>query len=112
MSRRTILAAHSTKDNLQNTNISLQMHSQTNPWLPGKKLITIKQSRGEGMRSEKQTRILEVLHTSKKTFAAGSFSVKGIEYWNSLPEEIRRIEDYDKFKGNLKTHLYKIVFLT
>ena len=62
------------------------------------------------MRSENQTTILEVLHTSKKTFAVRSFSVKGTKYWNSLPEEIR-IEDYDKFKGNLKMHLYKIAFL-
>ena len=63
------------------------------------------------MRLEKQTRILEVVHTSKKMFAAWSFSVKEPEYWNNLPEEIRRIEDYNKFKINLKIHLYKIVFL-
>ena len=95
----------------KNTNISLQMHSwKAHSYL--EKLITIKQSRREGMRSEKQTRILEVQHTSKKTFAARSFSVKGPGYWNSLPEEIRRIEDYNKFKGNLKTHVYQIAFLT
>ena len=58
------------------------------------------------MRSEKQTRILEVLHTSKKMFPARSFSVRGPEYWNSLPEDIIRIEDYGKFKENLKMHLY------
>ena len=45
------------------------------------------------MRSEKQIRIVEVLHTSKKMFGARSFSVKGPEYWNSLTEEIRRIKD-------------------
>ena len=61
------------------------------------------------MRLKKQPRILEVWHTSKKTFGARSFSVKGPEYWNSLPEEIR-IEDYDKFRGNLKRNLYKIAF--
>ena len=42
------------------------------------------------MRSGKQTRILEVLHTSKKMSAVRSFSVKGPEYWNSSPKEIRR----------------------
>ena len=45
-------------------------------------LITIKWSRREGMTPEKQTRILDILHTSKKTFVAKSFSVKGPEYWN------------------------------
>ena len=54
------------------------IHRQAPSYL--EKLIIIKQSRRKGMRSEKQSRILDVLHTLKKMFAARSFSIKGPEY--------------------------------
>ena len=45
------------------------------------KLIILKQPRREGMRSDKQTRILEIPHTTKKTHAARLFSVEVPEQW-------------------------------
>ena len=62
------------------------------------------------MRSNKQTRILEIPCTTKKTDAARSFSVEGQEQWSRLSDDIRRIEDYKKLKNKLKTHLHKKAF--
>ena len=106
MSRTVTLASYSTMYAFQSNNVSLQMH----PWKALsylEKLIIIKQPRREGMRSDKQTRILD---TTKKTHAARSVSVEGPEQWNSLPDDIR-IEDYKKFKSKLKMHLYEKAFL-
>ena len=52
------------------------------------------------MRSDKQTRILEISCATKKTHAARSFSVEGPEQWNRLPDDIRIIEDYKHSKAN------------
>ena len=59
------------------------------------------------MRLDKQTRILEIPHTTKKTHAARSFNVEGPEQWDRLPNNIRIIEDYKNLKSKLKMHLYK-----
>ena len=83
------------------------IHGQAPNYL--QKLIILKQPRREGMRSYKQTRILEIPCTTKKTHTARSFSVEGPEQWNRLPDDIRT-EDYKKFKSKLKTHLYKKAF--
>ena len=62
------------------------------------------------MGSGKQTRILEIPCTTKKRHAARSFSVEGPEQFNRLPDDIRRIEDYKKFRSKLKMYLYKKAF--
>ena len=63
------------------------------------------------MRLDKQTRILEIPCTTMKTYTARSFSVEISEQWKRLPDDIRRIEKYSKFKSKLKMHLYKNAFL-
>ena len=62
-----------------------------------------------GLRSQDDTTRL-VPKTSKKTFAARSFSVLGPELWNKLPSTIREIDNYARFKKELKTHLFKIAY--
>ena len=45
--------------------------------------------------------------TSKKTFAARSFSVLGPTLWNELPRNLRKIVNYASFKKELKIHLFR-----
>ena len=49
---------------------------------------------------------LDVPKTHRKTFAARS-SVSGAEWWNSLPENIKTVPVYDRFKVKLKTYLFE-----
>ena len=53
---------------------------------------------------------LEVPHTSKKTFAARCFSVKGPQLWNSLPNSLRAIQELEHLKRELKTYLFNKYF--
>ena len=50
--------------------------------------------------------LLEVPKTKLKTFAARSFSVKGPELWNKLPEDLRLSQSIAVFKSSLKTYLF------
>ena len=84
------------------------IHGQAASYL--QKLNVLKQSRKQGMRSDKETRILEIPCATKKTHAARSFSLEGPEQLNRLPDDLRRIEDCKKFKSKLKMHLYKKAF--
>ena len=60
-----------------------------------------------GLQSQQSTNRLLVPHSSKKSFAARSFSVLGPQLWNSLLDPLRRIDKYAKFIKDLKTHLFK-----
>ena len=62
----------------------------------------------QGLRSETDTTRLLVPQTSKKTFAAHSFSVLGPQLWNQLPVDLRKIDNYARFKKELKTHIFRI----
>ena len=64
----------------------------------------------QGLCSEKDNTRLLVPKTSKKTFAARSFSILGPTLWNALPTYIREIDNYANFKKNLKTHLFKVAY--
>ena len=50
---------------------------------------------------------LDVPKTNRKTFAAHSLSVLGAEWWNSLPENIKTVPVYERFKVKLKTYLFE-----
>ena len=50
---------------------------------------------------------LIVPFTRCKTFADRSLSVEGPRLWNSLPHEMRSLQDTDQFKARLKTLLFK-----
>ena len=49
---------------------------------------------------------LVVPFTSRKTFAARSFSVAGPKYWNELPTAIKSCTNIITFRKKLKTHLF------
>jgi hypothetical protein len=71
-----------------------------------KELISPKKIRKEGLRSGTMRNLLEKPTCKCKTYASRSFSVVGPNLWNSLPEELRSISDFDKFKCSLKTFLF------
>ena len=64
----------------------------------------------QGLCSEKDNTRLLVPKTSNKTFAARSFSVLGPTLWNTLPQDLRKIDNYSSFKKNLKTYLFKTAY--
>ena len=65
----------------------------------------------DGLRSSNDPGItLTVQKTKCKTFAGKSFSVAGPRLWNSLPHNIRSIDNLDSFKTKLKTHLFRKAF--
>ena len=43
-------------------------------------------------------------------FGDRAFSVAGARQWNSLPVELRNIDDFGLFKAKLKTHLFKLTY--
>ena len=85
------------------------LHGEAPPYL--ERLIKQLTPTRKGLRSEKDKMKLLVPKTSRKTFAARSFSVLGPELWNQLPSELRQINNYTTFKKDLKTHLFKQAFL-
>ena len=72
-------------------------------------LIDISKSQ-RNTRSSNAHLILRVPFTRKSTFADRSFSVAGPRMWNSLPAEIRLIEQFKPFKTAIKTLLFKRAF--
>ena len=65
----------------------------------------------DGLRSSNDPGIaLTVQRTKCKIFANRSFSVAGPRLWNSLPHNIRSIDNPDSVKTKLKTHLFRQVF--
>lgn len=53
---------------------------------------------------------LEVPFVGRQCLASRAFSVSGPKTWNSLPNELRLLYDYEEFKGKLKTHLFEQYF--
>ena len=45
-----------------------------------------------------------------KTYGEASFYHYGPRLWNSLPEDLRKIETVDIFKSKLKTYLFSLAF--
>ena len=74
------------------------------------KIIIKKIPRREGMRSATKSSLLEIPHTTRKMFAARSFSVIGPEIWNDQLDKLRKLDSYSAFKKDLKTHLFKVAF--
>ena len=65
----------------------------------------------DGLRSGNEPGIaLTVPRTKCKTFADRSFSVAGPRLQNSLPHNIRTIDNLDSFKAKLKIHLFNKAF--
>ena len=84
------------------------LHNATPPYLT--KLVNYYTPRRRGLHLEEDTSKLEVPRTTKKTFAARSFSVLGPTLWNNLPSELHEITSYITFKKQLKTYMFRLAF--
>ena len=58
------------------------------------------------LRSSIDTERLLIPRTKLKTFASRAFSVAGQTEWNKLPLRIRHLASYERFKKEVKTHLF------
>ena len=60
------------------------------------------------LRSENQNHILEVPHTTKKTFADRSFGVVGAKLWNNMPDWLRCTMEPEPFRKKIENpYLFK-----
>ena len=69
-------------------------------------LIKLRQFSRSTRASTTDSHKLEVPFTRRSTFADRSFSVYGLQLWNTLPQELRRLSDFKLFKKRLKTFLF------
>ena len=81
------------------------LHGEAPPYLA--RMMEYTKPTRPGLHSEMDNTRLLVPKTSKKTFAARSFSVLGPTLWNELPKDLRKIVNYASFKKELKTHLFR-----
>ena len=49
--------------------------------------------------------------TNRVTYGDRAFSVHTSKLWNNIPCELKDIKDINKFKKELKTHLYKLAYI-
>ena len=76
-----------------------------------KNLLTVFGDSERSMRLNSQYMRLLITKTTKKTFAARSFSVKGVELWNNLPNLVKISSSVDDFKATLKTFLFAKAYM-
>ena len=62
------------------------------------------------LRSNSLKHMLDIPVTNRVTFGDRAFSVHASKLWNDLPCELKDIKDINKFKKELKTHLYKSAY--
>ena len=72
-------------------------------------LIKTKTSR-RSLRSNSLKYMLDIPMTNRITYGDRAFSVHASKLWNKLPCELKHIKDINKFKKELKTHLYKLAY--
>lgn len=63
------------------------------------------------LRSSKDTLMLQVPKTKRKTFADRSIRVNGARLWNSIPFYIRNSKDLATFKSQLKTFYFRQIYV-
>ena len=59
----------------------------------------------QNLRSQLKNLLCEI-RVKSKTFGDRAFEKMAPKLWNNLPQNIRSITDFDKFKSMLKTHLF------
>ncbi len=57
-------------------------------------------------------KLLRVCQFNLKSVGNRGFRVQAPKVWNSLPASLRNISDFQTFKSNLKTHLFRQAFLS
>ena len=85
------------------------LHNKAPDYL--KNLLTVIGDSERSMRSNSQYMRLLIPKTTKKTFTARSFSVKGAELWNKLPNSVKISSSVDDFRAKLKTFLFTKAYM-
>ena len=57
------------------------------------------------------SRLLRVPRHNLEHYHRRGFSVTAPRLWNDLPDSLRHVDSLERFKSNLKTHLFKAAFI-
>ena len=63
------------------------------------------------LRSSKKS-LFCVPQTMTRSYGERSFSYAAPVLWNNLPEHVRNIDTYERFKTSLKTHLFNTSYMS
>ena len=73
--------------------------------------ISLKKDKRYNLRSCAMGIMLQTPRTlTKKTLGDRAFLAAAPKLWNGLPSQIRNEPNFNRFKGLLKTHLFKLTF--
>ena len=74
-----------------------------------KNLITVENHSSRNLRSDAAITLVKTKPPKTKTYGDKAFLISVPTLWNALPAKLR-IEDFERFKNNLKTHLFYSYF--
>ena len=63
------------------------------------------------LRSSKKS-LFHVPQTMTRSYGERSFSYAAPVLWNNLPEHVRNIDTYEKFRTSLKSHLFNTLYMS
>ena len=88
--------------------LPLQVYKSLNDMGPVylRDLLIFYKPKREGLRHDPLS--LEVPGTELVTYGDRTFRVVAAKAWNQLPKKIRTAKTVDRFKADLKTHLFKL----
>ena len=72
-------------------------------------LVKVKRTSRYNLRSDGGMLLEDYSARSKKTLGDGAFKTATPKIWNTLPEDIR-MQDNNIFKGQLKTHYFRLAY--
>ena len=74
-------------------------------------LVKVKRTSRYNLRSDRDRMLLEDYSArSKKTLGDGAVKTAAPKIWNNLPEDIRMQDNYNIFKGQLKTRYFRLAY--
>ena len=75
-----------------------------------KGLVNVKRTSRYNLRSDGGLLLEDYSARSKKTLGDRAFKTAAPKIWNILPEDIRMQDNYNIFKGQLKTHYFRLAY--
>ena len=73
-------------------------------------LVKVKRTSRYNLRSDGGMLLEDYSARSKKTLGDRAFKTAAPKIWNILPEDIRMQDNYNIFKGQLKTHYFRLAY--
>ena len=75
-----------------------------------KGLVNVKRTSRYNLRSDGGLLLEDYSARSKKTLGDRAFKTAAPKIWNILPEDLRMQDNYNIFKGQLKTHYFRLAY--